>query len=107
MRAKTFHEGAIAGGLDMHRTYGYRDFTIEVEVESVGGIPRASGLSVPVGYVALVHIFQGTGPATMQPLRFGRDNGCPFATEAETLMRGYGAAQRIVDGMITAGASWR
>jgi hypothetical protein len=41
----------------------------------------------------------------MQPLRFGRDNGCPFATEAETLMRGYGAAQRIVDGMISAGAS--
>jgi hypothetical protein len=92
-------------GLDLHRTYVYRDFNIEVEVESVGGIHRARGLSVPVGYVAVVHIFQGTGPATIQPLRFGRDNGCPFATEAETLMRGYGAAQRIIDGMISAGAS--
>jgi hypothetical protein len=89
----------------MHRAYGYRDFPIEVEVESLGGIPRARGLSVPVRYVAVVHIVQGTGPATIQPLRFGRDNGCLFANEAETLMRGYGAAQRIVDGMITAGAS--
>ena len=88
----------------MHRTYVYRDFTIEVEVESVGGIPRGKSLSVPVGYVAAVHIFPGTSPATIQPLRFGRDNGCPFATEAETLMRGYGAAQRIIDGMITASA---
>jgi hypothetical protein len=69
-------------------------------MESVGGIPRARGLSVPVGCVAVVHIFQRTGSATIQPSRFGRDNGCPFATEAETLMRGYGAAQRIIDDII-------
>ncbi len=51
---------------------------------------------MPVGYVAVVQIFLGASPATIQPLRFGRDNGCPFATEAETVMRGcYGAAQRI------------
>ena len=86
----------------MHRTYAYRDFTIEVETESVGGIPRGKVLSVPVGYVAVVHIFLGANPATIQPLRFGRDNGCPFATEAETMMRGYGAAHRIVDGKVTA-----
>jgi hypothetical protein len=95
----------MEGGLDMHRTYGYKDFTIAVEAESVGGIPRGKVLSVPVGYVAVVHISLGASPATFQPLRFGRDNGCPFATEAETLMRGYGAAQRIIDGMITAGAA--
>ena len=52
---------------------------------------------MPVGYVAVVQIFLGASPATIQPLRFGRDNGCPFATEAETVMRGYGAAQRIID----------
>jgi hypothetical protein len=90
----------LQGGLDMHRTYGYRDFSIKVEVESVGGIPKGKSLSVPVGYVAVVHIFLGARPATVQPLRFGRHNGSPFATEAETVMRGYSAAQRIVDDMI-------
>jgi hypothetical protein len=44
----------------------------------------------------------GASPATIQPLRFGRGNGLPLATEAETLMRGYGTAQRIIDEMITA-----
>jgi len=36
----------------MHRTYGYRHFTIEVETESVGGIPRGKVLLEPGGYVA-------------------------------------------------------
>jgi hypothetical protein len=86
----------------MHRTYSYRHFTIEVETESVGGISTGKVLLEPVGYVAVVDILLGAIPAVISPLRFGRDNGSSFATEAETLMRGYGAAQRIIDGMITA-----
>jgi len=86
----------------MHRTYGYRHFTIEVETESIGGISRGKVLLESVGYVAVVHILLGASPAAVLPLRFGRDNGSSFATEAETLMRGYGAAQRIIDDMITA-----
>ncbi|NPT62020.1 hypothetical protein [Paraburkholderia elongata] len=86
----------------MRRTYGYRDFTIELEVESVGGIARGNGLSVPEGYIGVFHIFLGARPATIQPLRFGRDNGCPVPTEVETLMRGHVVAQRIVGGTITA-----
>ncbi len=89
----------------MHRTYDYKDFTIEVEVESVGGIPRGKVLLEPGGYVAVIHISLGASPAVVLPLRFGRDNGSSFATEAETLMRGYGAAQRIIDDMITASIS--
>ncbi|MFL9965144.1 hypothetical protein PQR02_29645 [Paraburkholderia sediminicola] len=96
----------MEGGLNMHRTYGYKGFTIAVEAESVSGIPRGKVLSVPVGYVAVVYISLGVSPATIQPLRFGRDNDCPFATEAETLMRGYGAAQRIIDGIIVTHTPW-
>ena len=89
----------------MHRTYGYRHFTIEVETESVGGISRGKVLLEPVGYVAVVDILLGAIPAVIPPLRVGRDNGSSFATEAETLMRGYGTAQRIIDDMITASTS--
>ncbi|MFM0078771.1 hypothetical protein P0D72_07755 [Paraburkholderia sediminicola] len=97
-----FHEGAMQGGFDMHRTYGYKDFSIEVDAEAIDGIRGGKVLSMPVGYVAVVHISSGANPATIQPLRFVRDNGRPFATEAESLMRGYGAAQRIIDDMIAA-----
>ena len=86
----------------MHRTYGYKDFTIEVDAEPIDGIPSGRVLSVPVGYVAVVHILGGASPATIQPLLFGRGDGRPFSTEAEALMRGYGTAQRIIDEMITA-----
>jgi hypothetical protein len=86
----------------MHRTYGYKDFTIEVDAEPLDGIPSGSVLSMPVGYVAVVHILGGASPATIQPLLFGRGNGRPFTTEAEALMRGYGTAQRIIDEMKTA-----
>ena len=86
----------------MHRTYNYRHFTIEVKTESVGGASAGKVLWEPVGYVAVVDILLGETPAVVPPLRFGRDNGSSFATEAETLMRGYGTAQRIIDEMITA-----
>jgi hypothetical protein len=86
----------------MHRTYGYKDFTIEVDAEPVDGIPSGTVLSMPVGYVAVVHILGGARPATIQPLLFGRGDGLPFATEGEALMRGYGTAQRIIDEMQTA-----
>jgi hypothetical protein len=87
----------------MHRTYNYRHFTIEVKTESVGEVSTGKVLWEPAGYVAVVDILMDEIPAVVPPLRFGQDNGKSFATEAETLMRGYGAAQRIIDGIITAG----
>ncbi|WP_172166673.1 hypothetical protein [Paraburkholderia elongata] len=96
-----FHEGAMQGGFDVHRTYGYEDFSIELDAETTDGICGGKVLSMPVGYV-VVRISSGASPATIQPLRFVRNNGRPFATEAEPLMRGYGAAQRIIDDMIAA-----
>jgi hypothetical protein len=92
--------GAVEGGFHMHRTYGYKDFTIDVESESTGGSRSGTVLSVPGGYVAVVRISSAASTAPVEKLRVARDNGSPFVTEAESLMRGYGVAQRIVDEMI-------
>jgi hypothetical protein len=87
----------------MHRTYRYKRFTIEVEPEPVGEISSGRVLSMLVGYVAVVHISSGGCSATIPPRRFSCDDGRPFTTEGETLMRGYGTAQRITDEIINAG----
>ena len=36
-------------------------------------------------------------PETIQTLRVDWDNGSPFATPVEAFMRGYGAAQRVIE----------
>jgi hypothetical protein len=87
----------------MHRTYHYNNFTVDVDVEPVGEVTSGKFPRLFAGYVAVIRISQGGCSTTLQPLRVGWDNGRPFATEAETLMRGYGTAQRIIDQMITAG----
>jgi hypothetical protein len=92
--------GAVQGGFDMQQTYGYKDFTIDVETESTGGSRSSTVLRVPGGYTAVVRISSAASTAPVEKLRVGRDDGSPFATEAETLMHGYGVAQRIVDDMI-------
>jgi len=84
----------------MHRTYDYRHFTIDVETESSGGNCRGTVLSVANGYVAVVRISSTTSTSPVERLRVAGVDGSPFFTEAETLMRGYGVAQRIVDDMI-------
>jgi hypothetical protein len=88
----------------MHRLYRYQDFTIEVDAEPIDGIPGGKVLSMPVGYAAVVHISCGASSTTIQQLSFGQGDGRPFDSEAEALMRGYGAAQSIIDGLITGSA---
>ncbi|REG52124.1 hypothetical protein B0G80_8646 [Paraburkholderia sp. BL6669N2] len=83
----------------MHRLYRYKDFTIEVNSESIYGIPGGKVLSIPLRYVAVLSISSGESSTTIQRLSFGQSADRPFATEAEALMRGYGAAQSIIDGM--------
>ncbi|MFL9935280.1 hypothetical protein P0D88_40720 [Paraburkholderia sp. RL18-103-BIB-C] len=85
----------------MHREYGYKGFHIEVDTEPIGRLSNEKVVFMAAGYVAVVRISTDASPATIHSLRFGRDDGSPFPTEAETLMSGYSAAQRLIDGWQT------
>jgi hypothetical protein len=86
----------------MTRTYEYHGYTLVVAVESDLSWRQAGGTAARVGYVAIVRIFQaGNAMAVFSPLRFGEAGGHPFATEADALMAGYSAAQRIVDDLFS------
>jgi hypothetical protein len=89
----------ISGVFGMHRTYNYKDFTIEVETEAVAGIAGERVPATPVGYIADIRITKSGSPAARRRLHFGEDAERPFGTPAEALMRGYGAAQQVIDGM--------
>ncbi|WP_143048283.1 hypothetical protein [Burkholderia sp. WP9] len=104
MQKTAFHEGAALRNFDMHRSYRYKDFTIEVDARSIGGMPGGKILSTPAGYVAVVHISRAESAEIIQRLSFGQDDGRPFSSETQALMRGYGAAESIIDGMITGSA---
>lgn len=86
----------------MNRTYEYHGFTFEVDVESAftwraNARPRRRG-----GFVATVKIFQaGTAVAIFSPLRFGDTRSRPFDTEADALMGGYSAAEKIIDDLFS------
>ena len=86
----------------MTRTYEYHGYTLVVAVESDLSWRQPDGTAARVGYVAIVRIFQaGNAMAIFSPLRFGEAGGHPFATEADALMGGYGAARRIVDDLFS------
>jgi hypothetical protein len=87
------------GEFGMHRTYNYKDFTIEVETEAVAGIAGERVAATPVGYIVDVNISKSGSPAATRRLHFGEDAERPFGTPGEALMRGYGATQRVIDGM--------
>jgi hypothetical protein len=101
------HGGEISqdqnsGVSGMHRTYNYKEFTIEVETEAVAGIASDRVPATPVGYVADVNITKTGSPALTRRLHFGEVAERPFGTPAEALMRGYGAAQQEIDRMKSA-----
>lgn len=82
----------------MNRTYEYEGFTLEVSVESDFSWQQIPAPARGTGFVATVRVFQaGQAVALFSPLRFGDTGGRPFATEADALMGGYSAAQKIVD----------
>lgn len=82
----------------MTRTYDYEGFRLEISVESDFTIGAKHAVRGRPGYVAVVRIFQESSPvAACSPLRLGEAGGRPFATEADALMCGYGAARAIVD----------
>jgi hypothetical protein len=72
-----FHEGAIPRNFDMHRSYRYKEFTSEVDAEPIEGIPNGKLLSLPAGYIALVHISLDASSRMIRQLSFGQDCGRP------------------------------
>ena len=81
----------------MHRTYNYKDFTIEVETEAVAGIAGERVPATPAGYIADVNITTSGSPVATRRLHFGEVAERPFGSPAEALMCGYGAAQQVID----------
>ncbi|RKF33410.1 hypothetical protein BCY88_10145 [Paraburkholderia fungorum] len=81
----------------MSRTYRYQGFDVEVAVESRLPLERQPPTR-EAGYVAIVRICKaGAAVAVFSPMRFGESHGKPFPSEADALMGGFSAAQRIVD----------
>jgi hypothetical protein len=82
----------------MTRTYEYHGYTLVAAVESDFDWRLIGGNVLLSGYIATVKIFRAENAvAIFSPLRFGEAGGRPFKTEAEALMGGHSAAQRIVD----------
>jgi hypothetical protein len=85
----------------MNRTY-YHGFDVEVTVEADFSWQAGRSALSRVGYVAAVRICKaGASLAVFSPLRFGESQGKPFFSEADPLMFGCSAGQRIVDDLFT------
>ena len=86
----------------MTQTFEYQGFTLVVDVEADIGWERNASPTRRAGFVSTVRILRaGTAIALFSPLRFGDAGGRPFVTEAEALMGGYSAAQKIVDDLFS------
>ncbi len=82
----------------MKRIYTYKGFEVVVELEPVWESVGSVTLLPPRGFIAIVHIgLVGANRPMVAPIRLMADSQRPFATEAEALMAGYSAGQRIVD----------
>ena len=82
----------------MKREYKYRGFEIIVELEPVW--ERSGNVTLlPVrGFIAVVNIkMAGMARPMVAPVRLTADNQQPFAKEADALMAGFSAGQRVVD----------
>ncbi len=86
----------------MRRNYDYRSFIVEVTVEADYQLSATRRAASTPGFVAIVRIVtKGTAVPLVAPLRLGSAAGKPFATEADALMGGYAAGQRVVDDLLT------
>ncbi|AXF07284.1 hypothetical protein CUJ91_04635 [Paraburkholderia graminis] len=87
----------------MKRLYQYKGFQIDVETEPVWKPNDGASLTGPDGYLAVVRIStQTAGVPLFAPLRLTAERSNPFPTEAEALMAGYSAGQRVIDNTATA-----
>jgi hypothetical protein len=82
----------------MKRIYGYKGFEVAVELEPVWKTTGGVTLLPPQGFIAVVQIrMVGATFPVVAPIRLSATTQQPFATQAEALMAGYSAGQRIVD----------
>ncbi|WP_396328675.1 hypothetical protein [Burkholderia anthina] len=82
----------------MNRIYTYKGFTITVDLEPVWEASGNVTLLPPRGFIAVVNIkMAGMVRPMVAPIRLTADNQQPFAKEADALMAGFSAGQRVVD----------
>ena len=82
----------------MKREYKYRGFEIIVELEPVWERSSNVTLLPARGFIAVVNIkMAGMARPMVAPVRLTADNQQPFAKEADALMAGFSAGQRVVD----------
>ena len=82
----------------VNRTYDYRGYSISVSVEADFSFRPNASHAARIEYVAIIQIAHATnGKAVTSRLRLGDAGGRAFASEAEALMTGYGAARHMVD----------
>jgi hypothetical protein len=84
------------------RKYQYKDFEIDVAVQSDVSWSRENERA-STGYVVVVTISRmGAAVLTFSPLRLGDSNGKFFSSDTDALMVGYSAGRRIVDDLLGA-----
>ncbi|MFC5427497.1 hypothetical protein ACFPTO_01540 [Paraburkholderia denitrificans] len=82
----------------MNRIYTYNGFSVAVDLEQVWETSGNVTLLPPRGFIAVVQIRRlGDARPMVAPIRLMADNQQPFAKEADALMAGFSAGQRIVD----------
>ncbi|SAL82413.1 hypothetical protein AWB74_06263 [Caballeronia arvi] len=86
----------------MKRTYAYRGFSIVVETDAAIESSRKTTVGSTDGYFAIVQIATLEGEPITSPVRLTAFGERPFATEADTLMAGHSAGQRIIEDVLNA-----
>ncbi|MEX3929688.1 hypothetical protein AB4Y36_37755 [Paraburkholderia sp. BR10936] len=82
----------------MERTYKYKGFAVTVILEPVWEASGNVTLLPAHGYVPIVHIkAAGAIRPFVPPIRLAGDGKQPFPTQAEALMAGFSAGQRLID----------
>ncbi|REG48545.1 hypothetical protein B0G80_4785 [Paraburkholderia sp. BL6669N2] len=81
----------------MRRAYHYRGFEATIEVESVPAVIVAGSVVASGGLVVKVTVRHPPSGREFPPAQLLDEGEPTFATEAEALMAGFGAAQRLID----------
>ncbi|EUC14625.1 hypothetical protein SAMN05446935_2351 [Burkholderia sp. YR290] len=81
----------------MHRTHLYKSCMVRVTVEPHAEPSPHGPLIREAGFTSIVGIFDGSMAGRISPLRVTDADGGWFGTEADALMHGFSAGQRIVD----------
>ncbi|QYD70097.1 hypothetical protein KZJ38_07230 [Paraburkholderia edwinii] len=85
----------------MRREYDYRQFIIEVDVEAQSRLPADERMASLPGFVAIVQVLsKGSCVPLMAPMKLGDVTGSAFPTQADALMSGCAAGQRLVDDLL-------